>query len=314
MVQLQEFDDFRYPKRRPWLLLVLLIGAAVILWQKYRGPGEEKAPEVREEVVEEDVRYRPAPRAERRRAPVQDKDVRLLVSEGKSFQQRGQPLEARIRYLEILRRIGRGVLRREIEDRLGRVNAELVLSPQSMPEKVEYIVKSGDYVGKIALKFRTTVELIQKSNKLANANLIKKGDRLWIIQGTFRILVSKKRNELTLFLNDAFFKRYNVGTGQYGKTPVGTFKITQKSTEPVWWRPDGKEVPYGDPENILGTRWMTLRAVGETPDVRGYGIHGTWNEKSIGKAESAGCVRMLNSDVEELFALTPNGAEVEIVE
>lgn len=31
---------------------------------------------------------------------------------------------------------------------------------------------------------------------------------------------------------------------------------------------------------------------GCTPDVRGYGIHGTWIEESIGKAESAGCLRM----------------------
>jgi len=59
---------------------------------------------------------------------------------------------------------------------------------------------------------------------------------------------------------------------------------------------------------------MTLRATGDTEDVRGYGIHGTWEPSSIGKAESAGCIRMRNEEVEELYSLIPNGTAVEIVE
>jgi lipoprotein-anchoring transpeptidase ErfK/SrfK len=59
---------------------------------------------------------------------------------------------------------------------------------------------------------------------------------------------------------------------------------------------------------------MTLRAEGETPDVRGYGIHGTWDNSAIGKAESQGCVRMRNEDVEELFALLPLKTAVVITE
>jgi lipoprotein-anchoring transpeptidase ErfK/SrfK len=48
--------------------------------------------------------------------------------------------------------------------------------------------------------------------------------------------------------------------------------------------------------------------------VSGYGIHGTWDEASIGKAESAGCVRMRNAEVEQLYTLLPNGTEVAIEE
>jgi lipoprotein-anchoring transpeptidase ErfK/SrfK len=149
---------------------------------------------------------------------------------------------------------------------------------------------------------------------LMNPDLIRAGDLLKIFTGKFAVAVSKSRNDLVLYMNGQFFKRYPVGTGQYGKTPTGTFKITERIKEPVWWRPDGKEIPYGDPQNILGTRWMTLRATGETPDVKGYGIHGTWDESSIGKAESAGCVRMKNGDVEELFALVPVGTTVTITD
>ena len=73
-------------------------------------------------------------------------------------------------------------------------------------------------------------------------------------------------------------------------------------------------VPFGDKENILGTRWMSLTATGETPPARGYGIHGTWEPATLGKQSSAGCIRMRNSDVEELFMLVPEGTPVTIVE
>ena len=66
-------------------------------------------------------------------------------------------------------------------------------------------------------------------------------------------------------------------------------------------------VPFGDKENVLGTRWIRLVPNGKTSrQVSGLGIHGTWDPTSIGKAESNGCLRLLNKDVEELFAIIPN--------
>jgi lipoprotein-anchoring transpeptidase ErfK/SrfK len=120
--------------------------------------------------------------------------------------------------------------------------------------------------------------------------------------------------ELVLYLNDRFFKRYPVGIGKESRTPLGTFAVSDRIVEPVWWRPDGRQIPFGNPENILGTRWLALRATAGTADVKGYGIHGTWDDKSIGKAESAGCVRMKNSDVEQLFDLVPLGTPVTILD
>ena len=32
----------------------------------------------------------------------------------------------------------------------------------------------------------------------------------------------------------------------------------------------------------MGTRWMSLSATGDTPKLRGYGIHGTWEPETIG--------------------------------
>lgn len=195
-------------------------------------------------------------------------------------------------------------LRRQVEDALGDIHTRLVFTPAPMPEKTDYIIASGDTIGGIARKLGTTVELVMKGNLLTSAN-IRPGDRLRVLTGKFRAVVSIRDREMTVFLNDRFFKRYRVGTGKYEKTPTGDFQITDRIAQPTWWRPDGKAIPYGDPENVLGTHWLAL-------NVRGYGLHGTWEPETIGQAESAGCVRMMNTDIEELFALLPIGTPVSI--
>jgi len=200
-----------------------------------------------------------------------------------------------------------------VEKMLGQININLLLSPAPMPEKMEYIIKSGDILENIAKKNGTTVELIKTCNSL-RGKMIHPGDRLRIFNAKLAIIISKSRNDLLLKANNRFFKRYSVGTGKFGTTPVGTFIIADKIAEPPWWRPDGKMIPFGDKENVLGTRWMSLTATGETPKVRGYGIHGTWEPDTIGKQASAGCVRLVNSDVEELFTIIPVGTPVTITE
>lgn len=203
-------------------------------------------------------------------------------------------------------------VRLDTEALLSRVNMELALSPYAMPEKVDHVVMRGDSLDKISKKYGVTVQSIEIGNAVKNPDLIKAGDHLRVLDADFSVVVSKANHELLLLMNGKFFKRYKVGLGKFDKTPLGTFEIYDRIVEPVWWRPDGREIPFGHEENILGTRWMAIRATGETPQVRGYGIHGTWDEASIGKSESAGCVRMRNADVEELFNLLPLGTTVTI--
>jgi hypothetical protein len=45
---------------------------------------------------------------------------------------------------------------------------------------------------------------------------------------------------------------------------------------------------------------------------KGYGIHGTNEPNSIGKAASHGCIRMGKADLEELYTLVEVGDAVEI--
>jgi len=211
---------------------------------------------------------------------------------------------ARMRALEVWNSTQDPAIKVDAEAILNDVSIQLAFSPRAMPEKVDYVVAPGDSLEKIARKFNTTVDLVRAGNNI-KGHLIKVGDRLRILQGTFSVKVSKSRNDLELYFNDQFFKRYRVGTGEFNKTPVGDFVTNDRISQPTWWRPDGKAVPYGDPENLLGTHWISI-------NVKGYGLHGTWEPDTIGKQMSAGCVRMLNEDIEQLFTLLPLGTPVSI--
>jgi lipoprotein-anchoring transpeptidase ErfK/SrfK len=241
-------------------------------------------------------------------------DQAAVLAEADALATNDRLVEARAKYLEVLPVVTNPAERVVVEDKVARVSIELIRTPRLMPEKVEYIIQPGDALARIAQKYGTTMDLIQESNLMTRPDLIKAGTRLRIFTGKLALTVSKGRNELLLTVDGRFLKRYRVGTGKFGTTPAGTFAVSDRVKEPIWWRTDGATIPFGDPENILGTRWLALKATGATADIKGYGVHGTWDNDSIGKAESAGCIRLKNEDVEELYLLAPIGAPVTIEE
>lgn len=193
-----------------------------------------------------------------------------------------------------------------IQKELGELNIELLFSPVITPDSTEYVVQEGDTLVAIAQRFNTTVDLIKACNNL-KSNFIRPGDRLKVVPSKFSIVIDKSRNTLILKSDEKVVKVYSVGTGVSGSTPVGEFQITNKLINPPWHKAGVGVIPYGDPGNILGTRWLGL-------DITGYGIHGTWEPETIGKQASAGCIRMYNEDVEELFRIVSDGTPVVIVE
>ena len=196
-------------------------------------------------------------------------------------------------------------------DILSKSNIAIYMSDMPSPEKKLYTIKSGDSLIKIAKLFHTTVEAIQKSNGLNPANpIIFPGKTLYIYQGDWSIRVSKSRFRLYLYNGDELFKIYNVGVGRQGRTPEGTFIIKAKQKNPIWYN-EGKAIPFGSKENVLGTRWMALQPTGDTNQhLSGYGIHGTWLPETIGTKSSNGCIRMKNEDVNELFSIVPRKTKV----
>jgi lipoprotein-anchoring transpeptidase ErfK/SrfK len=119
------------------------------------------------------------------------------------------------------------------------------------------------------------------------------------------IVVSLTDRKLALIEEGQVKKVYSVAVGKPSTpSPVGTYTIERRVVNPVYSH-NGRVVPAG-PGNPVGTRWMGL-------SIKGYGIHGTNEPKSIGKAASHGCIRMAKSDIEELFSLVSVGDTVELV-
>jgi lipoprotein-anchoring transpeptidase ErfK/SrfK len=196
--------------------------------------------------------------------------------------------------------------RKEVADwqrRAEALNIKIIFSPVITPQSVQYEIKPGDSLEKIAREHKTTVEMIKKANAIAE-DRIYPGMKIKVWNAPFTILVDKSSNLLLLKSNEEVIKTYTVSTGTNNCTPTGNFKIIEKIVNPPWYK-NNKRIPYGDPENILGTRWMGI-------DKEGYGIHGTTDPKSLGKQATAGCVRMSNQDVEELFSIVPQGTQVTI--
>jgi hypothetical protein len=120
-----------------------------------------------------------------------------------------------------------------------------------------------------------------------------------------RIVVSLEDRKLALVEDGQVKKVYTVAVGKPSTpSPVGTFTIERRIANPTYHH-DGKTVLPG-PHNPVGTRWMGL-------SIRGYGIHGTNEPKSIGNAASHGCIRMSKADLEEFYELVAVGDTVELV-
>ena len=109
------------------------------------------------------------------------------------------------------------------------------------------------------------------------------------------IVVSLEDRKLALVEDGQVKKVYTVAVGKPSTpSPTGTFTIARRVKNPTYSH-DGKTVLPG-PGNPVGTRWMGL-------SVKGYGIHGTNEPKSIGKAASHGCIRMASKDLEEMYEM-----------
>ncbi len=168
-----------------------------------------------------------------------------------------------------------------------------------------YEVKKGDSLSTIAKAHGTTVELIRKINALSSDRL-SIGQKLKIPNVVFSVVVDKSQNSLILKGGEEVLKTYVVSTGSDNSTPAGVFKVTDKLVNPTWYK-SGAVVPFGSPENVLGSRWIGLTK-------KGYGIHGTTEPDRLGQQITAGCIRMRNEEVEELFGFVTPHTEVTIVD
>lgn len=228
-----------------------------------------------------------------------------LLAQAKDLELKGKFLDAKGIYQRLVNEFpGSGDVmnwQKRAED----LNIRLLFSPVLTPKSALYEIKPGDTLSKIAAEFKTTPELIMKSNRLVN-DRISPGKKIKVWTAPFSIVVDKSQNTLILKCDEEIIKTYVVSTGLNNSTPAGNFKITNKLPNPTWFKA-GAVVPSDSPENILGSRWLGF-------NLAGYGIHGTTVPQSLGKQATQGCVRMSNAEVEELYSIVAPGTEVTIVD
>ena len=108
--------------------------------------------------------------------------------------------------------------------------------------------------------------------------------------------------------------RYGVGVGREGFTWSGVKTVERKAEWPDWTPPPEMiaRAPYlprfmaGGVTNPLGARAMYLSGTF-------YRIHGTNAPSTIGSRASAGCIRMANDDVIDLYGRVNVGTKVVVL-
>ncbi len=175
---------------------------------------------------------------------------------------------------------------------------------QPQPHFVEpYAVQANDQLRVIANKYQLSWEYLARLNK-TEPRRIQLGQKLKVVKGPFAAIIDLQDYALTVHLQGYYVKRYDVGIGKEGSSPVGKFSVLNKVENPQYTGPDGRVISADDPQNPLGERWIDL---GDS-----YGIHGTIDPDSIGKAASRGCIRLRDKDVVEVYDFLVKDSEVVI--
>jgi lipoprotein-anchoring transpeptidase ErfK/SrfK len=148
-----------------------------------------------------------------------------------------------------------------------------------------------------------------------------------------RLAISVPDQKMALIQDGTELARFSISTSRFGvgdamgsfATPSGTLAVAEKIGErqregTVFKsrRPTGEVLyPNAPGRDPIVTRILWLRGL-EPCNAKAYQrciyIHGTPEEKLLGKPVSWGCIRMRSQDVVRIFDLVPVGAKVEIAE
>ena len=165
-------------------------------------------------------------------------------------------------------------------------------------------------------RFHMDVRYLDKLNKNKQ---YKAGETITVLntrdplkQRINRVVANKADKTLYAYNGDKLVATYPTTVGSDATpSPQGTFKIINKVKMPWYKATVGKGsdkqvhmLPPG-PNSPVGVVWMGL----SKPS---YGLHGSPKPEGISRQASAGCVRLTNWDVLEVYANIENGATVEL--
>jgi lipoprotein-anchoring transpeptidase ErfK/SrfK len=128
------------------------------------------------------------------------------------------------------------------------------------------------------------------------------------------IVIDTKGRQLLLIKSETEALHYPISVGREGFTWTGTETISRKSAWPDWNPPDEMRArDWRLPERMSGGLKNPLGAMALYLGSSLYRIHGTNDPKSIGRAASSGCFRMLNGHIVDLSGRVELGVTVQVV-
>ena len=183
----------------------------------------------------------------------------------------------------------------------------------------QYTFQTGEVLMKVErkLKLHVPTQILLKVNGVRDARSIRAGQTIKVVHGPFHAVVSKGKFTMDIYLRregcpPAYVRRLKVGLGKNGTTPVGLWRVGlgRKLIRAPWNPPPNspvkRSIAWGEPDYPLGKMgyWLGLAGIDQTTRMHeGYGIHGTNDPSSIGRAESLGCIRLADADIELVFFL-----------
>lgn len=223
----------------------------------------------------------------------------------------GKAIDARHQLNALLSRQLSEEIAADARKMLGRIADETLFSQRQLPDDPlvdTYTVGTGDVLINIGKKYDVPAEVLIRINGISDPRRIRANQQLKVLRGPFHARIYKSGFRLDVYLGDLFVRSYPVGLGVNDGTPEGVWRVKERLQNPTYYPPASSPikriVAADDPENPLGEHWIGLEGIeGGAVGHEGYGIHGTIEPDSIGRAASLGCIRMRNEDVAELYSL-----------
>ena len=188
-----------------------------------------------------------------------------------------------------------------------RLSAAPFFADNAQPKLTETEIVEQKGKEEIAKKAEVQKQKVEEAKALAQP----------VTSHTYSLVITKSAYRISLLDNGTPIKEYNCAVGRNpgqkkktgdARTPVGTFKVESINPSSDWVSDEDGKGAYGPWFITLDTRELSK---GEW---NGIGISGTNKPEGLGRASSAGSVRVRNSDIEEIKQFVKIGTVVTIKE
>ncbi len=179
-----------------------------------------------------------------------------------------------------------------------------------------HVVQAGETLEGIARRYGTTASALAKINNLANASLIRIGQRLLISgsgspapsapRGRKQIVVDISEQRCWRYEGDTLLNTWRCSTGRNNSTATGTFRVQSKLRR-----------AFGSTWNIWMPYWLGIYWAGSTEN----GLHGLPWEATTGRRTWAGlvgtpitygCVMLNDAPMKQVWEWADIGTQVVI--